>query len=199
MNDTAAPPPVSFWRSVLLLGEARLHQFRRPGRADRDDASGAGGEKALDLRQRFLHALNYCMVLPGPEAQQLAIYIGWLMHRTLGRHRRRRAVRAAVAVHPDRAVVDLHRLRQPAAGGGPALRHQAGGHGDRAARGLAHRLAGAEERLAVGHRRGGFRGHLCVAAALPAIVLAAAVAGYAGSRIVPRHFRRRRRAWQRRR
>ena len=34
--------------------------------------------------RRFLHALNYCMVLPGPEAQQLATYIGWLMHRTLG-------------------------------------------------------------------------------------------------------------------
>ena len=34
--------------------------------------------------QRFLHALNYCMVLPGPEAQQLATYIGWLMHRTWG-------------------------------------------------------------------------------------------------------------------
>ncbi len=33
---------------------------------------------------RFLHALNYCMVLPGPEAQQLAIYIGWLLHRTWG-------------------------------------------------------------------------------------------------------------------
>lgn len=33
---------------------------------------------------RFLHALNYCMLLPGPEAQQLAIYIGWLMHRTWG-------------------------------------------------------------------------------------------------------------------
>ncbi len=33
---------------------------------------------------RFLHALNYCMVLPGPEAQQLATYIGWLMHRTRG-------------------------------------------------------------------------------------------------------------------
>ena len=29
---------------------------------------------------RFLHALNYCMVLPGPEAQQLATYVGWLMH-----------------------------------------------------------------------------------------------------------------------
>ncbi|RWO74623.1 MAG: chromate transporter [Mesorhizobium sp.] len=34
--------------------------------------------------QRFLHALNYCMLLPGPEAQQLAIYIGWLLHRTVG-------------------------------------------------------------------------------------------------------------------
>ena len=33
---------------------------------------------------RFLHALNYCMVLPGPEAQQLAIYLGWLLHRTWG-------------------------------------------------------------------------------------------------------------------
>ena len=34
--------------------------------------------------QRFLHALNYCMLLPGPEAQQLATYIGWLMHRAWG-------------------------------------------------------------------------------------------------------------------
>lgn len=34
--------------------------------------------------QRFLHALNYCMLLPGPEAQQLATYIGWLMHRSWG-------------------------------------------------------------------------------------------------------------------
>jgi chromate transporter len=33
---------------------------------------------------RFLHALNYCMLLPGPEAQQLAIYIGWLLHKTRG-------------------------------------------------------------------------------------------------------------------
>jgi len=33
---------------------------------------------------RFLHALNYCMLLPGPEAQQLSIYIGWLLHRTWG-------------------------------------------------------------------------------------------------------------------
>lgn len=34
--------------------------------------------------KRFLHALNYCMILPGPEAQQLTIYIGWLLHKTRG-------------------------------------------------------------------------------------------------------------------
>ena len=33
---------------------------------------------------RFLHALNYCMLLPGPEAQQLATYVGWLLHKTRG-------------------------------------------------------------------------------------------------------------------
>src|SRR6202162_3985795 len=35
-------------------------------------------------QSRFLHALNYCMLLPGPEAQQLAIYLGWLLHKTWG-------------------------------------------------------------------------------------------------------------------
>src|SRR5438067_2622877 len=35
-------------------------------------------------QSRFLHALNFCMLLPGPEAQQLAIYIGWLLHKVRG-------------------------------------------------------------------------------------------------------------------
>src|SRR5690349_7008077 len=41
-------------------------------------------EKRWIGEQRFLHALSYCMLLPGPEAQQLATYIGWLMHRWPG-------------------------------------------------------------------------------------------------------------------
>ena len=41
-------------------------------------------EKHWISENRFLYALNYCMLLPGPEAKQLAIYIGWLMHRTAG-------------------------------------------------------------------------------------------------------------------
>ena len=41
-------------------------------------------EKKWIGEQRFLHALSYCMLLPGPEAHQLTIYIGWLMHRWPG-------------------------------------------------------------------------------------------------------------------
>jgi chromate transporter len=41
-------------------------------------------QKRWISEERFLHALNYCMLLPGPEAMQLATYVGWLMHRTLG-------------------------------------------------------------------------------------------------------------------
>jgi chromate transporter len=41
-------------------------------------------EKKWIGEERFLHALNYCMLLPGPEATQLAVYVGWLLHGTLG-------------------------------------------------------------------------------------------------------------------
>ncbi|MFM7698659.1 MAG: chromate efflux transporter [Limnohabitans sp.] len=41
-------------------------------------------ERRWISEKRFLHALNYCMLLPGPEAQQLATYLGWLMHKTMG-------------------------------------------------------------------------------------------------------------------
>ena len=41
-------------------------------------------EKHWVSESRFLYALNYCMLLPGPEAKQLAVYIGWLMNRTIG-------------------------------------------------------------------------------------------------------------------
>ena len=41
-------------------------------------------EKRWISDAKFLHALNYCMLLPGPEAQQLATYIGWLLHGTRG-------------------------------------------------------------------------------------------------------------------
>ena len=52
--------------------------------------------------RRFLHALNYCMLLPGPEAQQLAIYIGWLLHRTWGG-----IVAGVLFVLPSLAILSL--------------------------------------------------------------------------------------------
>jgi chromate transporter len=57
--------------------------------------------------KRFLHALNYCMLLPGPEAQQLATYIGWLMHRTWGGSWQG-TVCTAISIHLDHAVMALH-------------------------------------------------------------------------------------------
>ena len=102
--------------------------------------------------RRFLHALNYCMVLPGPEAQQLATYIGWLLHRTWGG-----VVAGALFVLPSLALLIALSWLYMAYGDVPAvagdsLRHQAGGRGDRPARGLADRLARAQAPGAVGDR-----------------------------------------------
>src|ERR671938_571737 len=79
-----APAMPSFREATRLWAKIGLISF-----------GGPAGQIALMHRElverrrwlseeRFLHALNYCMLLPGPEAQQLAIYIGWLMHRTWG-------------------------------------------------------------------------------------------------------------------
>lgn len=81
---SAPPHPVSFAEAVAVWAKIGLLSF-----------GGPAGQIALMHRElverrrwideaRFLHALNYCMLLPGPEAQQLAVYIGWLMHRTAG-------------------------------------------------------------------------------------------------------------------
>ena len=59
-------------------------------------------QKRWISEKRFLHALNYCMVLPGPEAQQLATYIGWLMHGTWGG-----IVAGALFVLPSLAILIL--------------------------------------------------------------------------------------------
>ena len=58
--------------------------------------------------KRFLHALNFCMVLPGPEAQQLAIYLGWLLHKTRG------GVVAGISydIKPAVAAIVLHTLHR---------------------------------------------------------------------------------------
>nr|WP_263597310.1 chromate transporter [Pseudomonas fluorescens] len=95
--------------------------------------------------RRFLHALNYCMLLPGPEAQQLATYIGWLMHRTWGGVIAGVLVCTALAVHPDCIVVAVYRLWRSPRGGGTLLWYQARRNGHCCAGGSSDRLTGFEE------------------------------------------------------
>jgi chromate transporter len=80
----AAPEPVSFaeaWRFWLKLG---FISFGGPAGQIAIMHSELVERRRWISERRFLHALNYCMVLPGPEAQQLATYIGWLMHKSRG-------------------------------------------------------------------------------------------------------------------
>jgi chromate transporter len=138
--------------------------------------------------ERFLHALNYCMMLPGPEATQLAIYVGWLLHRTPGG-----VVAGAFFVIPSILVLLL-------------LSYVYAAHGNTTfVNGL---LTGfkpvvvaivVEAVIKVGGRALKRRAHFLIAAAsfasiyflrvpFPLIVLLAGLAGYAGTRFWPRAF-----------
>jgi len=80
----AAPLHVSFGQAVRVWTRIGLLSFGGPaGQVALMHKELVEERKWID-EERFLHALNYCMLLPGPEAQQLATYIGWLMHRTRG-------------------------------------------------------------------------------------------------------------------
>ena len=79
-----APAPVSFWFALRFWFKLGLISFGGPAGQIAIMHQELVEQKRWISERRFLHALNYCMVLPGPEAQQLATYIGWLMHRTWG-------------------------------------------------------------------------------------------------------------------
>ncbi|SFP81548.1 chromate transporter [Geopseudomonas sagittaria] len=82
---TALPPqPVSFWQAFLFWLKLGLISFGGPAGQISIMHQELVERRRWISERRFLHALNYCMLLPGPEAQQLATYIGWLMHRTWG-------------------------------------------------------------------------------------------------------------------
>jgi len=78
------PEPISFWQAFVFWLKLGFISFGGPaGQISIMHQELVENRRWLSER-RFLHALNYCMLLPGPEAQQLATYIGWLMHRTWG-------------------------------------------------------------------------------------------------------------------
>ena len=83
-NLEIKPSAVSFWQALQFWFKLGFISFGGPA-----GQIAMMHEELVERRRwisenRFLHALNYCMVLPGPEAQQLATYLGWLMHKTSG-------------------------------------------------------------------------------------------------------------------
>ncbi len=146
-------------------------------------------EKRWISEERFLHALSYCMLLPGPEAQQLATYIGWLLHRTAGG-----LVAGTLFVLPGFASILLLSLLYAAWGDLPlveglffgvkpavlALVLEAGLRIGR--RALGH---GAQVALAALS----FAAIFCFEVPFPWIVLGAGLVGLAGSRLAPEAFR----------
>ncbi len=79
-----APPAVSFAEALRFWLKLGFISFGGPAGQIAIMHAELVERRRWISEKRFLHALNYCMVLPGPEAQQLATYIGWLMHRTWG-------------------------------------------------------------------------------------------------------------------
>ena len=90
MTDSATPIPdtppaaVSFWQAFIFWLKLGFVSFGGPAGQIAIMHQELVERRRWISERRFLHALNYCMVLPGPEAQQLATYIGWLMHRSWG-------------------------------------------------------------------------------------------------------------------
>lgn len=78
------PQPVSFRQALWFWLKLGFVSFGGPAGQIAIMHTELVERRRWISERRFLHALNYCMLLPGPEAQQLATYIGWLLHRTWG-------------------------------------------------------------------------------------------------------------------
>jgi chromate transporter len=81
---TQAPPPVRWGQALLFWLKMGFISFGGPAGQIAILHAELVERRRWISERRFLHALNYCMLLPGPEAQQLVTYIGWLLHRGWG-------------------------------------------------------------------------------------------------------------------
>lgn len=188
-SPAEAPEPVSFWQALLFWWKLGFISFGGPAGQIAIMHTELVERRRWISEKRFLHALNYCMVLPGPEAQQLATYIGWLMHRTWGG-----VVAGALFVLPSLAIliglswvyIAFGQVAWVAGlfyGIKPAVTaivvHAAHRIGSRALKHNALWLVAAASFVAI------FALHV----PFPVIVLAAALVGYAGDRWAPQWFR----------
>lgn len=187
-SEPAAPPPVSLREAFLFWLKLGFISFGGPaGQISLMHQELVESRRWISER-RFLHALNYCMLLPGPEAQQLATYIGWLMHRTLGG-----VIAGALFVLPSLLILIALSWVYVAFGEAPLVA------------GLFYGIKPAVTAIVVQatHRIGSralkngalwaiagaaFVAIFALNIPFPAIVAAAALVGYLGGRLAPAHF-----------
>lgn len=182
------PAEVSFWQAFRFWLKLGFISFGGPAGQIAIMHQELVEEKRWISERRFLHALNYCMVLPGPEAQQLATYIGWLMHRTRGG-----IIAGALFVLPSLFILIALSWIYIAFGDVPVIA------------GLFYGIKPAVTAIVVQatHRIGSralknawlwgiaaasFVAIFALNVPFPAIVLAAAVIGYFGGKIAPEKF-----------
>ncbi len=183
------PAPVSFWQAFAFWLKLGFVSFGGPAGQIAIMHTELVERRRWISEKRFLHALNYCMVLPGPEAQQLATDIGWLMHRTWGG-----VVAGALFVLPSLFVLVALSWLYVAYGDVPVVA------------GLFYGIKPAVTAIVVqaAHRIGSralqngwlwaiaaasFVAIFALAVPFPVIVLAAALIGHVGGRIAPAKFR----------
>ena len=152
MHDTGTPSPVTLGQASLYWLKLGFISFGGPARQIAIMHRDLVEKKNWISERRFLYALNFCMVLPGPEAQQLATYIGWLMHRHWGG-----IIAGALFMLPSFfllivADMDLFDIRQCSSGRRRALRHQAGHRRHCHFCRLSHRFKDPEYSLAMANR-----------------------------------------------
>ncbi len=187
-DQAAAPMAVSFGEALRFWWKLGLVSFGGPAGQIAIMHTELVERRRWISERRFLHALNYCMVLPGPEAQQLATYLGWLMHRAWGG-----IVAGALFVLPSLLLLIALSWIYMAFGNLPLVA------------GLFHGIKPAVTAIVlhaawrIGSRvlkntwlwaiaAASFVAIFALQLPFPAIVLAAGVIGYVGSRIAPARF-----------
>ncbi|MEE4372193.1 chromate efflux transporter [Pseudomonas alliivorans] len=188
-QDLSRPEPVSLREAVRFWLKLGFISFGGPAGQISIMHQELVERRRWISERRFLHALNYCMLLPGPEAQQLATYIGWLMHRTWGG-----VIAGALFVLPSLFILIALSWMYIALGDVPVVA------------GLFYGIKPAVTAIVVqaAHRIGSralknnalwaiaaasFTAIFAFNVPFPLIVLAAAVIGYAGGRLAPEYFR----------
>ncbi|MEE4694378.1 chromate efflux transporter [Pseudomonas alliivorans] len=188
-QDLSRPEPVSLREAVRFWLKLGFISFGGPAGQISIMHQELVERRRWISERRFLHALNYCMLLPGPEAQQLATYIGWLMHRTWGG-----VIAGALFVLPSLFILIALSWMYIALGDVPVVA------------GLFYGIKPAVTAIVVqaAHRIGSralknnalwaiaaasFTAIFAFNVPFPLIMLAAAVIGYAGGRLAPEYFR----------